>query len=417
MKTYCVITRDREECVIVETCKLSYFNAKNKLRAVTDDIDFEGLNGSFCIKHGDTLLDNLEIIDQDDDLTALKKRQVCKTKRIRILKNANSPKNSTPNKEKTADRKTKNHLKSSAATKTAKVNKVNTQKSGKYYRNLLPNYQNQDVQNDIQSSEDLETIMSEQEPNEYENLEDRVENVNDNDGNGLGMPDDNSSENDNDKSNGDDSDDPVTPRRPFQNLTNNTRITQTEKKGEEVGRNQINNQQFITWRSGIEKTLTTLTKDVKNLTRVCNSANRQGSAEEPDNGILERQYPESAEKITIENDIEYTEINGLRFDPDEYSSALLATTMKSRAGRVMNVLWTKDEMKNKYLLKAKAVGNFSKVSKADITKIKRICMHMQKKYKIKYSAGSVDDIDIHLRRWISSKLTEKKRECRIIRQP
>lgn len=73
MKQYCVITRDNKELIIVETQKLSYLNEKNNLRPITDDIDLNEYNGSFCIKHGESLLNGLEIIDCDGKFYSIKK--------------------------------------------------------------------------------------------------------------------------------------------------------------------------------------------------------------------------------------------------------------------------------------------------------------------------------------------------------
>lgn len=44
--------------------------------------------------------------------------------------------------------------------------------------------------------------------------------------------------------------------------------------------------------------------------------------------------------------------------------------MKSRAGRVMNVMWTTEQMKKMYLMEPKTSGEFTKVTARDVTIIK-----------------------------------------------
>ncbi|XP_074096491.1 uncharacterized protein LOC141525768 isoform X2 [Cotesia typhae] len=104
-----------------------------------------------------------------------------------------------------------------------------------------------------------------------------------------------------------------------------------------------------------------------------------------------------------------TTIGGVSFDAEQYTNVLMASTMKMRAGRVMNVMWTNDQMKKLYISELKAKGEFSKVTTRDISKIKGICRHLQKKHFIPVRPGSTDDINKNIKNWISNKLKEKKR--------
>ncbi|KAH0537990.1 hypothetical protein KQX54_002862 [Cotesia glomerata] len=105
--------------------------------------------------------------------------------------------------------------------------------------------------------------------------------------------------------------------------------------------------------------------------------------------------------------VQFTEIDGIRFDPEQYASVLMAGTMQARAGRVMNVVWTREQMKKLYLSQAKVQGEFSQVTQQEISKIKRLCKYLQKKNPI--SLTSRDDIDKCIKKWISDKLREVKR--------
>ncbi|XP_074099960.1 uncharacterized protein LOC141528031 isoform X1 [Cotesia typhae] len=85
-----------------------------------------------------------------------------------------------------------------------------------------------------------------------------------------------------------------------------------------------------------------------------------------------------------------TTIGGVSFDAEQYTNVLMASTMKMRAGRVMNVMWTNDQMKKLYISELKAKGEFSKVTTRDISKIKGICRHLQK--SISFRLGQVQQM-------------------------
>ncbi|XP_074114006.1 uncharacterized protein LOC141537075 [Cotesia typhae] len=92
----------------------------------------------------------------------------------------------------------------------------------------------------------------------------------------------------------------------------------------------------------------------------------------------------------------------------------MAKSMQSLAGRIMNAMWTPGKMKKLYLSRAKVQGEYSTVTHQEISKLKRLCRHFQKKGKISCS-GSANNLDKNLRTWISNKLREKKRTSQVAR--
>ncbi|XP_044579549.1 uncharacterized protein LOC123261802 [Cotesia glomerata] len=119
--------------------------------------------------------------------------------------------------------------------------------------------------------------------------------------------------------------------------------------------------------------------------------------------------PNMDESIAIENGEEMTVIGDLKFSTSTLAGILMAKRMKLRARRIINEFWSKDEMKSLYIRKTSNHNEENRiVTQKEMTKIKNLCLYLQRKRDIKVIPGSEDDIDIYLPQWISSTL----RDCR-----
>lgn len=97
-----------------------------------------------------------------------------------------------------------------------------------------------------------------------------------------------------------DSDD--TPRRALSDLTNKeNQGRQGIKLGNIIRRKGSRNLRSMSWRVGVDKTLQSLKKDIKNLVQASNSGSCRQSAEGADDAITDTQL---VEKITVENEVE-----------------------------------------------------------------------------------------------------------------
>ncbi|XP_044597240.1 uncharacterized protein LOC123273830 [Cotesia glomerata] len=198
----------------------------------------------------------------------------------------------------------------------------------------------------------------------------------------------------------------TTPQRSLSDITNTMNSERSRsKKSKVIRREQSKNLRSLTWRRQVDNNFKAINKNLQKLSRNNNLGSHRQSSEKPVNSTSE--IPELVEKVTVEDDVEFTEIDGIRFDPEQYASVLMAGTMQARAGRVMNVVWTREQMKKLYLSQAKVQGEFSQVTQQEISKIKRLCKYLQKKNPI--SLTSRDDIDKCIKKWISDKLREVKR--------
>ncbi|XP_074110152.1 uncharacterized protein LOC141534614 [Cotesia typhae] len=413
MGRYCVITRDHKEFVIIEKKRLSYLNDEKLMVPVTDDINIDKYNGSLFLVHGEYIQSGLEMVDSDDEIAPLKTRYPGKEKRVRVFKHTPfSPGNRIQSTQKkiTTEIEKKTYVKNPAAhisvprktvpsRASAKDSKIDKSvASGGYYRSFFPPSNSKNNEDDVEppqyrlnetesvnAENDIEDDDNECEVDQNENIEsDHAEN-----NDGL------------------DDDFEDTPRKTLSDITN---ITDTSSGAEKIiKRNQSKGLRSITWRRQIENTLTSIKKDIRKCSQVNNLHNFHQTSGEPENEGSSTNCSQIEEKIEVVDDVEITTIGGVSFDAEQYTNVLMASTMKMRAGRVMNVMWTNDQMKKLYISELKAKGEFSKVTTRDISKIKGICRHLQKKHFIPVRPGSTDDINKNIKNWISNKLKEKKR--------
>ncbi|XP_074106297.1 uncharacterized protein LOC141532038 [Cotesia typhae] len=268
--------------------------------------------------------------------------------------------------------------------------------SAEYYRNLLPGTQPDPEKDKPHESDDelhneeLEDLSNDELHNE------ELEDLSD----GTDAEDNGSFQNNRDGHKNDE----VTPRRVLTESTNSQTSTSASRRPQQP-RTRIKrplqrpqkNLKLSKKTMRLEAMVDSLNKKVNKLIKKNQPIGQQRS--QPNVSPLS--YPNLTETVVVEGTQEFVVIDGLKIDADNMSDILMQKTMRRRANLVMREIWPPDVMKNMYLIRQDNVEVQTITTPEDRRKLKKICLYLQRRREIHYGEGSNDDINIHLKNWMS----------------